>query len=540
LNIRNFNIGMAGLAFFSFFTLGFAAKAVELTVTADDFEPRTFTDSRGESLPYRLFVPKNYDQSKSYPLIVTLHGGQKRGNDNRKQATLIGARIWIEPANQAKNPCFVFAPQCPSDSKWGLLIENPKIYSAVRSLLEAIDALEKEFKIDRRRIYITGHSMGGTGLYSIIATQPDRFAAAVPLSGRLDWGIEDHDFKQHASLFAHVPIWTFHGGDDPRNDPDNSRRMAQAIKELGGNPKCTILPGKEHDIPPDVYPMPELHEWLFAQRLPDSIPVGNEVSAKRAGELKKLEILPVFDRIKNRFVEKKYKDGSGRTLAYQFLVPKQYDPSKSYPLALSLHSRDKCGDDNKAQLFVMGTKMLSHMQNQAINPCFVVVPQCPKGQTWEKSEDGLNSPFLQCALNILDLVEKDYSIDSDRIYIVGCDIGGSGVWEALAMRPGYFAAALTACGQGDPSQAEAIAKTPVWAFHGSDDKIVDPQKTRFMVKALENAGGKVRYTEFPGVGHGCWYEAFSPKETYEWLISQTRSNTVDSKTKILKTEGPGL
>jgi len=66
-----------------------------------------------------------------------------------------------------------------------MLVENPKIYAGVFSLLETLDALEKEFNIDRRRIYITGHSMGGTGTYSIIATQPDRFAAAAPLSKAL-------------------------------------------------------------------------------------------------------------------------------------------------------------------------------------------------------------------------------------------------------------------------------------------------------------------------------------------------------------------
>jgi predicted peptidase len=246
------------------------------------FEAKTFRDSKGTILPYRIFVPSNYTDQKSYPLVLWLHGSAGRGTDNLKQITggnTLGATIWTREEIQSDNPCIVVAPQCPDNATWddieGLSLENflsgkltpsqianafdtqkPSTY--LFSSMELIESLMKTLSVDVDRIYVTGQSLGGGGTWALIAEFPDRFAAAIPISGG--------GAVPNASKLKNIAIWAFHGEKDPLVPAMLTRRMIGAIKQAGGNPKYTEISGAEHPIWEQVFSDPELPSWLFSQR----------------------------------------------------------------------------------------------------------------------------------------------------------------------------------------------------------------------------------------------------------------------------------
>jgi predicted peptidase len=233
----------------------------------DRFEARTY-DDRGFTLPYRLLKPKDYDPQTKYPLVVFLHGAGERGNDNFKQL-VHGMNDFASDEIMAKYPAFVIAPQCPDDRKWveidwrldaHTLPEDPSV--SLEATFRLIDALQKEFAIDAGRIYLTGLSMGGYGVWDALARQPELFAAAAPICGGGDPAV--------AARFKDVPLWVFHGDQDEGVKPKRSREMIEALKAAGGNPKYTEFPGVGHDSWTQTYADPELYAWLFAQRKPST------------------------------------------------------------------------------------------------------------------------------------------------------------------------------------------------------------------------------------------------------------------------------
>ena len=148
----------------------------------DKFEPRTY---KGDwAMPYRLFRPTT---TRRAPLVMYLHGSGGLGDDNIKQLGLgnvFGTRVWLLPKNQKRFPCYVVAPQ--TDRGWirydfshEPAKEIPGFGDGARLALEIVNALCREFAIDERRIYVSGQSMGGSGVWNMIANRPEFFAAAV-------------------------------------------------------------------------------------------------------------------------------------------------------------------------------------------------------------------------------------------------------------------------------------------------------------------------------------------------------------------------
>ena len=100
-------------------------------------------------------------------------------------------------------------------------------------------------------------------------------------------------------------------------------------------------------------------------------------------------------------------------------------------------------------------------------------------------------------------------------------MGGMGTFELLWRKPHFFAAAIPICGGGDPSKVSAYSKNyPVWVFHGSADPVVPPSNSRLMVNSLKAAAANVKYTEYEGVAHDSWTNAFAEPELLEWLFKQ--------------------
>jgi predicted peptidase len=224
------------------------------------FLVRTYKNVRGERMPYRLFVPQGYDKRKRYPLVLWLHGGAGRGDDNLKQITggnTSGSHVWTKPENQSKYPCMVVAPQCPGGEQWTSYV-SVKSSGQMRLVLEIMTDVQKEFSVDAARLYVTGQSMGGFGTWAMIAEHPLMFAAAIPVCGGGN--------ESQASILVNTPVWAFHGERDEAVSVERSRRMIAAIRKAGGAPKYTEYKGAGHVIWDEVFNEPDLLPWLFAQK----------------------------------------------------------------------------------------------------------------------------------------------------------------------------------------------------------------------------------------------------------------------------------
>src|SRR5829696_1366674 len=124
------------------------------------FLPKVFTSRRGEQMPYRIFVPHNYDSRKKYPLVLWLHGGGGRGTDNLKQISggnTAGAGIWTRAENQEKYPSIVVAPQCPENEMW-TSVDRAKPTRQLDLVMELIASLQKAYSVDMQRLYVAGQS----------------------------------------------------------------------------------------------------------------------------------------------------------------------------------------------------------------------------------------------------------------------------------------------------------------------------------------------------------------------------------------------
>jgi predicted peptidase len=231
-------------------------------VTVDDYEARTFTSSQDDTIQYRLFIPRDYKAGNQYPLVLFHHGAGGSGNDNRRQFEGPCPREWAGPERQAKNPCFIVAPQIPRNRE-NRFPRTEVMRRHIQTIHEILDSLEDEFSIDTSREYVTGLSMGGECTWVSIIEHPTRFAAAVPIcAGDKFIGMEPSEI---GAKFAHFPLWLFHGDADDVISVNVSRKLVKALRDAGGNPKYTEYPGVDHGSWEIAYRDPELIEWLFAQ-----------------------------------------------------------------------------------------------------------------------------------------------------------------------------------------------------------------------------------------------------------------------------------
>jgi predicted peptidase len=234
-----------------------------LDALADRFEAHTFTGGDGHVMPYRLFRLRTIAE-RTYPLVVFLHGSGGIGTDNNRQFTggnLIGSRVWALDANQERQPVFVIAPQ--SDEGWVEVINaETKAQPAEGThgadlLFELLDSVLPTLPVDRGRIYLTGQSLGGYGTFYMVMKRPGLFAAAIPVCGGGN--------TAEASKFRGVPIWAFHGSEDPVVAAQRSREMVEAIRSAGGSATLTEYEGVGHNSWEFAYTEPELLSWLYAQ-----------------------------------------------------------------------------------------------------------------------------------------------------------------------------------------------------------------------------------------------------------------------------------
>ncbi|HLH53471.1 MAG TPA: dienelactone hydrolase family protein [Verrucomicrobiae bacterium] len=215
-------------------------------------EEFTFQKTERATLKYLLFKPKGYDPSstKRWPLMLFLHGAGERGTDLSK-VTVHGP-----PKIVAEHPDFPFilvSPQCPPGQIW-----------ADEPLIGLLDETIAHLKVDPRRVYLTGLSMGGYGTWSLGTKYPERFAAIAPICGGGNLITLLLAEGPRANALKSLGVWAFHGGKDPVVPVVESERIVELLKKIGTRDvKLTVYPEAGHDAWTETYKNPELYDWLL-------------------------------------------------------------------------------------------------------------------------------------------------------------------------------------------------------------------------------------------------------------------------------------
>lgn len=209
---------------------------------------QAFETSDGASVPYLLYLPKDYDPATKKQMILFLHGrGESYG-----PLSLVAK--WGPPRFAARGddlPYVLVSPQCPKDDSWNKPTQQKRV-------LELLDHIVKTYSIDEDHVCLTGLSMGGYGSWRMAADHPRRFSAVVPVCGGGD--------PADAEKLKDVPIWVFHGDQDRAVPFQRSVDMVEAIKKAGGDKiRFTSLEHVGHNCWSATYATPELFEWIRKQ-----------------------------------------------------------------------------------------------------------------------------------------------------------------------------------------------------------------------------------------------------------------------------------
>jgi len=234
----------------------------------EGFEERTRITEDGQGLQYLLYTPATLEPGKRYPALLFFHSASSSGADTESQYLAnrkAGLELWASEQVQSRYPCFIIAPRHDRSvastwvRKWR---STPDPAPDQREPLElAVELLRDELAatlpIDRRRLYVSGYSMGAFATWIAISRHPTLFAAALPLAGGGD--------PSHV-VESDTAVWAFHGGADRAVPASRSRAMVEALRDAGQDVRYTELPGVGHSLLEEAFETPGVVEWMFQQR----------------------------------------------------------------------------------------------------------------------------------------------------------------------------------------------------------------------------------------------------------------------------------
>lgn len=225
--------------------LAFVALATQQTQIQ---QPQTFERKITRTVVgnFLVYVPEGYeaDKTKKWPMILFLHGSGERGTDLNK-VKAHGPPKEVEQGR--KLPFIIVSPQCPDNEWWDVFM-----------LSGLLDDVEKKYRVDKDREYLTGLSMGGYGTWALAAEEPQRFAAIAPICGGGN--------PLTAAKLKHLPIWAFHGDKDPTVSIQESQTMVDWVTRAGGDIRFTIVKDGVHDVWTDIYKGQEIYDWFLAHK----------------------------------------------------------------------------------------------------------------------------------------------------------------------------------------------------------------------------------------------------------------------------------
>ena len=235
------------------------------------YQKNIFTDKAGHALPYRLLPPVDVEADTSYPLIVFLHGSGERGDENERQL-IHGGKLFADSMRRVKFPAYVLFPQCPKGITWSSVKIDTSRYPLILSYdykskpswpmtatIELIEQISNTYGINKSRIYISGLSMGGMGVFEFVYRYPNLFAAALPICG-------GGNPKQYDKRVRDIPFRIYHGAADKAVDVSESRQMVKRLKELGSKVEYIEYPGVGHNSWNNAFADPEFLTWMFQQK----------------------------------------------------------------------------------------------------------------------------------------------------------------------------------------------------------------------------------------------------------------------------------
>lgn len=202
------------------------------------------------SYDYLIYLPEDYTgRDKKFPLVLFLHGAGERGDN----LDLVKTHGPPKLAAAGKSfPFIIVSPQCAKNEIWDAEV-----------LLRLVQSIENQYRVDSKRIYVTGLSMGGFGTWSLVARAPEKFAAAAPVCG----GGNFIDFvlgsKETKDALKSLPLWVFHGGADGVVKVTEAYRMVSLLERGAREIKLTVYPGVGHNSWTETYDNPALYEWFL-------------------------------------------------------------------------------------------------------------------------------------------------------------------------------------------------------------------------------------------------------------------------------------
>ena len=198
------------------------------------------------SMNYLLYLPHDYksDRRARWPLLLFLHGSGESGDDLNK-VKLHGPPKLIEAGQDL--PFIVVSPQAKTFG-WD-----------TAQLGALLDTIERKYRVETDRIYVTGLSMGGYGTWAMAAAFPQRFAAITPICGSGN--------PVTAAALRHLPVWVFHGAQDTVVPPEGSANMVKALRAAGATDvQFTLYDDAGHDAWTRTYDDPKFWQWLARQK----------------------------------------------------------------------------------------------------------------------------------------------------------------------------------------------------------------------------------------------------------------------------------
>lgn len=194
-------------------------------------------------------------------------------------------------------------------------------------------------------------------------------------------------------------------------------------------------------------------------------------------------------------------------IPYLFYRPDDWSPDEHLPLIVFLHGAGERQEDVQCVTRVGLPRLLERLKNQRF---LLLAPHCVGEEVWNNRVAEIKA--------LIDQVAAQYAADLSRISLTGLSMGGFGTWEMAMSYPGFFSCAAPVCGGGMPWRAYTLQNTPIWAFHGDADDVVDISLSRMMVDAVNRCGGQAKFTVYPGVGHDSWNQAYGETDVGLWLL----------------------
>lgn len=198
--------------------------------------------------------------------------------------------------------------------------------------------------------------------------------------------------------------------------------------------------------------------------------------------------------------------------SYNFWLstPDDKAEDENKPLVIFLHGASLCGT-NLDRVRRYGT--IDAIEKGRKIDAYVIAPQNPGG-AWKPAK----------IMKLVEWMESNYDVDSQRIYVLGMSLGGYGTIDFAAAYPDRVAAALAMCGGGTSNELCNLNEVPLWIVHGTADRAVTIAQSDKVVSEMKNANDstpRLIYDRVPGMNHSLPARMFYLPETYDWLFSHS-------------------